>query len=331
MMKTKLFMIGLLILVPSSALAAGLTQHQFMSDIACDLVSTPEMLGCLGDNRGAYLVGAAFPDCGYAILNSPLSSLAHSRNFISAFVTHIRETYAPPYTDQYPLISFMLGVASHVADDPPYHRYFIAEVADRDFGGDYDLAHTMCDTGLEFATIIDFNRWGDLPVVWLPVEDIQSVFEMLGSSFTREEIINGNNVLAIAGFAERLVTLFLYLPVKLIMPWGAQNYYDYPEGGLFNGGELSAEYYESIWSTLMSLGWEPQEIPMPFALDSTNDPLARAFLQASESHQVFFEFARKCLEERIVRIDVTELEDGSVLLSPPRITKPKRFIDLLLK
>jgi len=331
LMKIKAFMVSLLLLVPSWVCAAGLTQHQFMSDIAHDLVTTPELLVCLGDNRDDYLVGASFPDCGYAILNAPLSNLAHSPNFINTFVTHIRQTYAPPYTEQYRLISFLMGAASHVADAPPYHAYFIAEVADRDFGGDYNIAHTFCDAGLDFVSIVDFNRWGALPVVWLPMEDIQSVFEMLGSSFSREEIINGNNVISIAALAERLVALFAYLPVRLFMPWGGENYYDYPEGGLFNGGEVSAAYYESVWSALMSRGSVLQDIPLPLASGSTDDRTFSTLVQSSGGRQVFFEFARQCLEEKIVRIEVIEQEDGSVFLGPPRITNPGKFIDLLVK
>ena len=157
-MKRKLLLAGVLVLIPSMALAAGLTQHQFMADIAYELVATPEMATCLGENRNAYLVGASFPDCGYAILNQALSRDAHSPRFIEAFVDHIRQTYSYPYTDQYPLISFLLGVAAHVANDPPYHAQFIREVAARDFDGDYALAHTMCDTGLEFVTIVEHNR-----------------------------------------------------------------------------------------------------------------------------------------------------------------------------
>ena len=330
-MKIKFFLAGALLAIPSLVFGAGLTQHQFMADIAYELVSTPALSDCLGENRDAYLVGAAFPDAGYATLNIPLSNQAHSKSFINAFVEHIRQSYVSPYNDQYKLISFLLGIASHVADDPPYHAYFISEVADRDLNENYDLAHTLCDTGLEFTTIIDFNRWGVIPKVWIPVEDIQRVFEMLGSSYSREEVMNGNKVLSVAGLAERLVALLAYLPVRLIIPWAFENYYDFPQGGLYNGGEVSAAYYESIWDALMSPGLflEDNTIQLPAGFLDT--PPLRDDLQTAESRQFLYAFARRCLAEKAVRIDVTELEDGSVLLGSPRIIKPRKFFDLLLK
>jgi hypothetical protein len=53
--------------------------------------------------------------------------------------------------------------------------------------------------------------------------------------------------------------------------------------------------------------------------------------EPDESRQVLYEFARRCLDEQVVKVDVTELEDGSVLLGSPKITEPKKFFDLLLK
>lgn len=330
-MKAKGFLAGVFALIPSIVLGAGLTQHQFMADIAYELVSNLEMADCLGENRNAYRVGASFPDCGYAIGNPSLSGDAHSPRFVNAFLDLIRRTYAPPFTEQYPTISFLLGAASHVADDPPYHAYFIAEVAARDFGGDYQLAHTMCDTGLEFVTILEHNRWADVPQVWLPMEDILSAFALMGSSHSREDILAGNTVLAVAGFAERLVTLFLYLPVKLLMPWGGANYYDDPQGGLFNGGERSAAYYESVWTALMRPPSVLRHGPLALPDGWVRDTLLAAARHRAESGSFFHRFARKCLEEGVVEVEVTDLEDGSVLIGPPKVKNPGRFVELLLE
>ena len=215
--------------MPTFAGAAGMTQHQFMADIGFGLVSTPELSECMGENRDAFLVGAPFPDAGYAVLNDPMSDDAHSSEFVDAFVTHIRDNYSPPYTEKYRLISFLMGVASHVADDPPYHAYFISRVADEDFEGDYDLAHTMCDTGIEFLTIMDHDRWKDIPEFWLPLRAIKDVYALMGSHYSTAEIVTGNVIILVADYAERLITPLLYLPMRLTMPWAASNYYYYPE------------------------------------------------------------------------------------------------------
>ncbi len=306
----------LLLLASSSpALSAGLTQHQFMADLAAPLVSIPELEYCLVENRDAYLVGAPFPDAGYAILNDPMSSDAHSTQFIDAFVTHIKTTYSPPYTEQYMLISFLMGAASHVADDPPYHWYFIDRSADEDFGGNYDLAHTMCDVGLEFLAIVDHNRWFAIPQFWLPIDDIVGAFNLMGSNYREIDILLGNLVILVADYAERLIAPFAYFPVMATMPWTASNYYYYPDGGLCNGGEVSAEYYESVWNNLMSENEEP--IPAQMIIRAFSDS---PFLYPSMEHRdPLYEFVWECLADGMIEVDVIAADNGSVIINQPRI------------
>jgi hypothetical protein len=318
------------LLFPAVVAAAGLTQHQFMADIASGLVTNPELAQCLGENRNAYLVGSSFPDCGYAALNDPLSEDAHTTEFIDAFVTHIRETYTYPFTDEYDAVSFMLGIASHVADDPPYHQYFIAEVAEQDFEGDYDRAHTMCDAGLEFLTIVDYSRWCDNPCLWLPLSDIVETFAAMGSSHSSRDIVFGNMILNLAGVAERTIALYLYLPVALMMPWGAANYYDYPMGGLFNGGEIAAEYYETIWEDLMAAVLRGERYSGNVPEGSPTMPVSRFFSGNVENRRILYDFARECLEKDIVRMAVIRLDDGSILVGQPRIRESETF-DFLLR
>lgn len=50
-----------------------------------------------------------------------------------------------------------------------------------------------------------------------------------------------------------------------------------------------------------------------------------------ESRSFLHAFARRCLEEKVVEMEVTDLEDGSVLLGPLRIKRPARFLELLLR
>lgn len=313
------------VIYPSLGFSAGMTQHQFMADIACDLVSTPELVHCLEENRDAYLVGAPFPDAGYAILNDPMSDDAHSTEFIDAFVSHIRATYDPPYTDQYRLISFLMGVASHVADDPPYHWYFIAASADEDFDGDYDLAHTWCDTGIEFLAIVDYNRWLDIPRFWLPLGDIAEAYSLMGSNYRKIDILLGNLIILVADYAERLIAPFVYFPVSEMMPWTASNYYTYPDGGLFNGGELSAEYYESVWENLMSDGGAP--VPAHTLLRVSGEPRFRH--SSTEHRQPLHDFSWRCLTEGIIEVDVTSGENGSVIFGQPRIVISEEFFSLV--
>ncbi len=315
-----LFLLALV--APGLVQAAGLTQHQFMSDIAQGLVSDPDLGDCLANHRNAYLMGAPFPDTGWVIFNDPLSETAHRTAFIDAFVDHIRETYAYPYADQQRLIAFMLGVASHVADDPPYHSGFIQAVADHDFNGNYQLAHGMCDAGLEFIAIVDHDRWEDVPTYWLPLWDIEQVYARLGEHYDRWEFILGNMVLLVLEQAERWVADPLYRPLSRTMPWAVDNYYTYPDGGLFNGGETAAAYYEATWATLMS----PGTARTASRVGRLNRPLEPA-PGPDAAQEVLAAFARRCLADGTVHVPVVAHRDGSVTLYAPVIDDLDRWED----
>ncbi len=312
MSHSRAFLVCMMLASPGVAMAAGLTQHQFMADIARDLVTNADLEACLSENRNAYLMGAPFPDTGWVVFDDPLSEDAHSPAFISAFVEHIRETYPYPYAEQQRLISFMMGVASHVADDPPYHSGFIQAVAEHDFRGDYDLAHTMCDAGLEFIAIVDHDRWEDVPEYWLPLRDIEQVYARLGSSYDRWEFVLGNMILIVAEEAERWVASPLYRPLERVMPWAVANYYTYPDGGLLNGGEIAAGYYLDTWRALFA---------SPGA--ARLGPLAGSGLAADDRARIHRDpaiaFARRSLEDGVVRIEVSYDSDGSVTLRGPVI------------
>jgi|GEM_PF-3462211 len=328
-MKLRLFALSLVFVVPTLCIAAGLTQHMFMSDIASELVTTPELVTCLDNNRDAYLAGAFFPDAGYAVGNQQMSEDAHSKSFIDAFISHIQQSYPSPYVDQYQQISFMMGAASHVADDPPYHAHFVKEAAQRDFNGNYDKAHTMCDSGLEFLTIVDFDRWSDIPALWLPLDDIVNTYALIGSSYSKVEIVTGNVILLVAAYAERLIASPVYNPLVRTMPWTAENYYDFPNGGLFNGGEVSAAYYETVWGTLMSSDFSPPETTIDNFPDLRLGPGLKTSPEPTESSQILYDFARRCLDKHLVVVEVFDLNDGSVRIGQPRITDHEKYISLL--
>ena len=295
------------LMIAAGVSAAGLTQHQFMAEFALEQGVAPHIAEFLSPHTAVLMNGGSFVDAGYAAFNSEMSNQMHRTSFISAFAAHVRSTYSPPFTGHERLLAFVMGTASHVANDGPYHSGFVAAVADHDFNGDYDVAHTMCDTGLEFLTLTDFDRWWDLPCLWLPVDDIAAAFQRLGYSHPEQDMIRGNMVLGLAAYLERMVARAVDGFVISVMPWGAENYYGYPDGGLLNGACLTAAYYEDVWNQVHG---GPGVISRERAVSQ----------QAQAADQdVFWELARRCLDEQIVAMDWQRLPDGSVLINPPRI------------
>lgn len=307
--------------------AAGLTQHQFMAQLGNQLVIIDELQDILDANEDLVMIGGSFPDAGFACGNRGMAEAAHSPAFITEFVEYIKELYAYPFAGQEPLIAFMMGVSSHVAADPPYHQLFITESADQDFWGNYDLAHTFCDAGLDFLTIMDHHRWFELPAFCVPVDDLLQVYDRMEQDCTEFDIILGNTIIYIAGILERAVTPMVYLPLWLVMPWTAENYYSYPEGGLYNGSELSAAYYETTWTSLLSPAvhqygrrWELVHSVVSVDNGATTYDHHQAML---------FHYARKCLDQGIMSVDIRREPTGFVLIEKPRIAKAQEFTALV--
>jgi hypothetical protein len=212
----------------------------------------------------------------------------------------------------------MMGTGSHVADDPPYHQYFIAESAKQDFNGNYELAHFLCDSGLDFLTLVDYCQWFDMPVLWVPVHDIIETLKLMGYSYSGKDVVLGNSVLYVAAIGERLIAGLVYLPLRLVMPWTSQNYYDYPFGGLYNGGETARDYYEVIWEDLMS-----QQGSLDLSLKIAPER------ELKENQQLIFDFARNCIEADVVKIKTVKSKDGAVLIGPMKVMDEERFRAML--
>ena len=92
-----------------------------------------------------------------------------------------------------------------------------------------------------------------------------------------------------------------------------------------------AAYFESIWNALMSPGSFLEDKTTELSTRLLDTPPLRDGQENIESRRVLYEFARQCLAEKVVKVEVTELENGSVLLGSPRITEPRKFVDLSLQ
>lgn len=141
--------------------------------------------------------GSFFPDWGYGCLESDGDAeIAHWPPFLGAAVNYLIETYPEidSSTSAQQLLSFILAVASHQSTDASWHSIrfkdgLLRMMADLDFDGDYEAAHSILDIGgdtilaKEYAFESSSDGFAHLSSSWsVPVRDIVGIYQRLGIS-----------------------------------------------------------------------------------------------------------------------------------------------------
>ncbi|CAO3622483.1 unnamed protein product [Cunninghamella blakesleeana] len=129
--------------------------------------------------------GSYFPDWGYNCLGyHEQSEDVHWAPFIKTAINYLRDTYPQPWTEQHikGVVVFIFSIMSHDIADVKWHslnnleNYFIQAMAQLDFDGDFQTAHTVADTGAEFvlrhSTNLDYlnQKWQ------IPLNDIVEIY-----------------------------------------------------------------------------------------------------------------------------------------------------------
>ncbi|RKP33799.1 hypothetical protein BJ085DRAFT_35199 [Dimargaris cristalligena] len=131
--------------------------------------------------------GSFFPDWGYHCGNQKYNcEIAHWAKFIRAAVSYIRRNTHFDDKRRKKLIAFLFGVASHDVADILWHGLnnqregFIRAISFGNMDGQYDLAHTLTDTGAEFILRHSLDM-SHIRKLWkLPVTDILAIYNDLG-------------------------------------------------------------------------------------------------------------------------------------------------------
>src|SRR4051812_46396593 len=124
-------------LLGRAAGASGITLHMFMSDEAAKKVGDSNVRAFLEKHQNKIRSGAMFPDSGYVAKNS-YGEFAHWDGFHNGYSLYLDQLCSWPLSSQCEtLFAFFLGTLSHAVSDVSYHRYFVRELADRDFNGSY--------------------------------------------------------------------------------------------------------------------------------------------------------------------------------------------------
>ncbi|ORY77373.1 hypothetical protein BCR37DRAFT_389182 [Protomyces lactucae-debilis] len=149
----------------------------------------------LEEHRAFAQPGAFFPDWGYGCLGSDdPAEMAHWPPFLGIAMQYLQDTY-PELSSNVAgqqLLSFLLATASHQTADSTWHSIRFRDglmrvVADVDFGGDYEAAHSILDIGGDtifakaFAVQEDGNGFDHLSQIWkVPFADLLAIYKHMG-------------------------------------------------------------------------------------------------------------------------------------------------------
>lgn len=295
-----------------SAYAGGGMTHMFLAEETIALLPDATLRGILLSHLDAYRVGAYYPDSGF-VGNNEYGEDSHWDTFINTFMQHIKLTYPNPAQSNPKLVAFFFGCAVHRLSDEIMHWTFYNVSKDKDFAGDWNLAHQYGDIGIDLLINVDKNQWMTHPSEWwVPVRDLVAVYHAMGKDqYTAEQIIRGNVALYFAGYGERILSIPAYPYLQQRMPWTAAHYYDWPEGGVLADEQAVAHYLQQLWEILQQAPDHAAPILPHHAV--------------TNSHQSILVFAEEMVRTGAAHLDIAQKTDGSVVLSHPIIAKPLAF------
>jgi len=286
----KYFIVAILFLaVASRSFGAGMTAHMYMSDVALQRISDPELKKILNDNRDAVLAGTIFPDSGnglnYTVGYSKKDNYAevtHWHPFLEAYLNYIKSNCQPPYSGHCrELIAHFMGTAAHNLEDGTSH-YILYRIDER---MDPTGAKTDMDMASDFILIEKYRRGPVLPKYVVPYDDLMNIFKSMGLNYTKQGMIDGNRVHRGALFAERVIARSRYETIKRKNPWIVENIITAP-GGIDYSGQVTAGYWDALWQRLN--GKEPADMVLatyPGSGELNIDPATELFLMFTRPMQ----------------------------------------------
>ncbi|KAI8076472.1 uncharacterized protein B0P05DRAFT_545998 [Gilbertella persicaria] len=225
--------------------------------------------------------GSFFPDWGYQCLGNNQQSedgivqtrtllysylcLAHWPAFIKEAVNYIRDVYPIQtfHTNNHVrgLISFVFAIMSHGIADVKWHSlkglsdYFMIAMANSDFHGNVEEAHTAADAGAEF-TLRHSSKLSYINETWqVPVKDIIQIYKRLYATEPyagrRVPLKSHIQYCMTAAFAASKVDVefgqFMFGYYGSKSPFLTEELYDYFKGGIEDlSGSVSDCYSELI-------------------------------------------------------------------------------------
>lgn len=234
-------------LAPMAAPAHGINGHVHVTGWAIERLPPGELADFFAEQavRDAALIGAAFPDSGYAI-DDHYGELAHWEPYVGVHLAWLRERFPPPLVDleAKKQLAFLMGLAAHGLQDEMFDSVFLYELEERDGAG-----QERSDPGTDAFLFTD--GWLQYkPPLYAPFEDLPEIFlRAHGHAVTPSTLRSGMNrvkVLVIDGF--HALAPVLDAEHRPHLPWTAQHYVDPAvPGSLAAEIPATGAHLQAIW------------------------------------------------------------------------------------
>jgi hypothetical protein len=316
-MKKRLISFYLLLIISSCSFAGGGIAHMYMAEKAISKLNDPQLQQLLLNNKEAYVVGAYYPDSGYIKPNT-YGEDSHWEPFINTFVSYLKDKYQDPIKQNPKLVAFLFGIAAHHESDEITHWTFYPDIENHDCPGRQEEAHDLGDMGIDLLLTVDKSLWTTHPTSWwVPVKDLVAVYKRMGKEeYTAKQIIYGNAIIFLAGYGERAISAPSYLYLQWKMPWTANHYLNWPNGGMNMDEFKIAEYQNNLWLKLND------KTGKSLVDKKTHRLSEHADIGTYPTHS----FAKEIMADGIVQLPETaDADDGSVTLQTPLIANVTAF------
>lgn len=242
--------------------ASGNTLHVFMSDRAVDKLESKDLQTLLRSEPDAYRSGTLFPDALYQSSVPSRGELTHWNRFHNGYLSYIlskcERSSLTVQGDCRKLFAHFMGTVSHTIADVNFDRFFVTEVAKKEFGGSNGKAQTYTDVKLEFLATWDWGRGGIFWANYVPSDDLANVYKKLGIELPKAEMVQSAfKLYLLIALAVKLASPVMYFVARHEAKWASANYYSAP-GGVVDSSEKIARMWDRFWNVLQRGAKAPQ-------------------------------------------------------------------------
>jgi uncharacterized protein (TIGR03382 family) len=237
-----------LLLGATSAQAHGIGGHVHVTGWAIEHLTASPLAAFLAEpaTKNAALIGAGFPDSGYAV-GDGYGEMAHWEPFVEAHIQWVRTHYGPDYDtpEARQQVGFLMGGAAHGLQDELFDSVFLYQISEHD-GGSQDEADPGTDGFLAVDGHLRFR-----PDLWVPADDLVQLFEAQGHGVEAGTIRRGMSLVRAYILGLPVIGVQLDADYRPLIPWTAEHYLDPTiPGSLAAEVPATAAYMEALWARL---------------------------------------------------------------------------------
>ncbi len=236
------------LLLTGAACGHGINGHVHVTGWAIESLPPGPLADFLAEPEvfEAALIGASFPDSGYAI-DDPYGELAHWPPFVQALLDQLRRGDFDADLEARKTAAFLMGLACHGLQDELFDSIFLHQVSAHDGRGQDEA-----DPGTDGFLVVD-GHLRFKPAFFLPGEALVTAFrDAHGHAVSVETMTLGlRRVKLLVIDAAESIGANLDARYRPLLPWTAAHYLDADiPGSLRSEVPATAAYLEAIWARL---------------------------------------------------------------------------------